>query len=281
MSEDQADYVTEALNLLHGEPSLVIEPERTIIERRGGEFKETVVPAFVKISTSFKGELVGMSDAALKVWIFIALSVNRKTGTAHPGLRTIAAALGKGVNTIQDCIKELEAAKLLQVDRQSKKYTIYEPLGYVSANRSDPVSGSDTVAETVSENAETVSENPQSVSDSQILNQRNQKKPDLVDGLLFFGKQGQERKEDKVEELIQEIERGLKVNITRTNSNQAAARRILNDGRSFGQWLTWCISDEWRAAHLYLYADLDKVWRDFPQAFDNQTGMNPQGLSLS
>jgi hypothetical protein len=267
--EDQADYITEALDLLHGEPSLVIEPERTIIERRGGELKETVVPAFVKISTSFKGELVGMSDAALKVWIFIALSVNRKTGTAHPGLRTIAAALGKGVNTIQDCIKELETAKLLQVDRQSKKYNIYEPLGYVSANRLDPVSEPDTVQESVSEKPESVSEKPESVSDSQILNQRNQKKPDLVDGLLHFGQVAKERKEDKVEEVIQTLERGLHVNITRSLSNQTVARRILKDGRPVETWLSWVKSDEWRAARLYIYADLEKVWRDYPQAFES------------
>lgn len=186
--EAKTDYVTEALDLLHGEPSLVIEPERTIIERRDGKFKETVIPAFVKISTSFKGELASISDAALKVWIFIALSVNRNTGIAHPGLRTIAAALGKGVNTIQECIKELEAANLLKVDRQSRKYNIYEPIGYVSANRADPVSEPDTVAETVSEKSETVSEKAKTVSDSQILNQRNQIKPEIplsVENAIF------------------------------------------------------------------------------------------------
>jgi hypothetical protein len=77
------------------------------------------------------------------------------------------------------------------------------------------------------------------------------------------------------------MERGLRVNISRSTANQATAKRILNDGRPFGQWLTWCISDEWRAAHLYIYADLEKVWRDYPQAFENQIGMNPQGLSIS
>ena len=194
--EDQADYITEskeALEMLgkgYDDPSVEIEPARTVVERRGAEFKEIERAAFVKISTSFKGELVGMSDAALKVWLFISLSVNRKTGRANPGLRTIAAALGKGVNTIRECLTELESLGLLLVDRNSKKYNIYEPTNYVSANRSD-VSEPDTVEKSVSENSESVSENSESVSASQILNQRNQnkpelRKPDLLDGILKY-----------------------------------------------------------------------------------------------
>jgi hypothetical protein len=182
-------YVQEAVEMLgkgYDHPAVEIEAPRTVIERTGGEFREVEKPAFVKISTSFKSELVQISDAALKVWIFIALSVNRNTGRANPGLRTIAKALGKGVNTIQECLQELEALKLLQVDRQSRKYNIYEPTSYVSANRSDPVSGSDTDGETVSEKPETVSENLQSVSDSRILNQRNQREPDLLDAEIHY-----------------------------------------------------------------------------------------------
>jgi hypothetical protein len=110
--------------------------------------------------------------------------------------------------------------------------------------------------------------------------QKNNKKGDFVDAALFYGKQAKEQGEDKVEELLQEMERGLRVNIARSTNNQQVAKRILKDARPFGQWLTWCISDEWRAAHLYLYADLDKVWRDYPQAFDNDTGNNPQGLEV-
>lgn len=99
---------------------------------------------------------------------------------------------------------------------------------------------------------------------------KKEKKGDLVDGILFFGQKAIDQGEDKVEELLAEMERGLRVNIARTTLNQAVAKRILKDGRPFGQWLTWCISDEWRAAHLYLYADLEKVWRDYPQAFVEQ-----------
>lgn len=93
------------------------------------------------------------------------------------------------------------------------------------------------------------------------------KKGDLVDGILFFAGQAKEQEIDKVEELMQELERGLRVNITRTTKNQQTARRLLRDGRSVARFLAWAVADEWRASHLYLYADLDKVWRDWPQAF--------------
>jgi len=124
---------------------------------------------------------------------------------------------------------------------------------------------------------------PPSMNDSQVRVKEKKeklKKGDAIDGLLFFGKQAQEQEVDKVEEFMQEVERGLHVNLPRTTGNQAAAKRILRDGRPFSQWLTWCISDEWRAAHLYIYADLEKIWQIYPQAFTTTTGTNPQGLEI-
>lgn len=124
---------------------------------------------------------------------------------------------------------------------------------------------------------------PPSTNDSQVRVKekiKKEKKGDLVDGILLFGKQAIEQGEDKAEEIIQELERGLRVNITRTTKNQAVAKRILKDGRPVQKWLFWCMLDEWRASHLYLYADLEKVWRDYPQAFDGTTGINPQDLEV-
>lgn len=264
-------------------PSIVIEPERTVLERRDGEFKEIVIPAFVKISTAFKKELKDIDPKSLKVWLYIALSVNRNTGKANPGLRTIAKNTGFGVNTVQECLKELETAGLLRVDRQSRKFNIYEPTQYVSANRLDPVSEPDTDTQTVSEEAQTVSENPQSVSDCQILNQRNQrlnqtsKRGDFIDGMIHFGQKAVRQGADKVEEVLQELERGLRVNIGRTTKNQAVAKRILRDARPISRFLSWVNAEEWRAAHAYLYADLEKVWRDWPQAFPSE---NKQGETV-
>jgi hypothetical protein len=85
---------------------------------------------------------------------------------------------------------------------------------------------------------------------------------------------------NEVEEILVKLELGLRVNIARSTNNQAVAKRILKDGRPLETWLGWVTSDEWRTAHLYIYADLEKVWRDFPQAFDTKISMNPQGLEI-
>ncbi len=109
-----------------------------------------------------------------------------------------------------------------------------------------------------------------STIDSQVgvkERKKKEKEGDLIDGMFHYARQAETQQADKVEGLIQEIERGIHVNILRSTGNQAVAKRILKDGRSFGQWLTWCISDEWRAGHLYIYADMEKIWRDYPQAF--------------
>lgn len=183
MSEDKPDYVSDALEMIGaGYAAVEIEKPRTSIERRDGQMKEVSKPAFVKISTAFKSELADISGDALKVWLFICLSINRNTGKANPGLRTIAAGVNLAVNTVQKALRELEDHNLLLVDRDTRHYNLYESPEFVSANRADPtVSNGDTVAQTVSNSAQTVSNLDPTVSPSVILNQINQNKPDLVD----------------------------------------------------------------------------------------------------
>jgi hypothetical protein len=184
--EEQADYVPDALEMMGaGYASIEIEQAKTIISRRAGKMVSEDRPAFVKVSTAFKQELSVISGDALKVWLFIALSINRTTGKANPGLRTIAASVNLAINTVQKALKELETMELLIVNREEKRYNIYETPEYVSANKAEPtVSRDDTPAETVSNPLLSVSNFSQSVSPSVILNQSNQNKPDLLDMLL-------------------------------------------------------------------------------------------------
>lgn len=188
MSEDQSEYtvqqdeINDALEMLGKgyETSVEIEHEQTIIQRRNGKLEAIEKSAFIKLLTAFKQELPAISGDALKVWIFIVLSINRKTGTANPGLRTIAAGVKLAVNTVQKCLAELEDLSLLVVDRKTARYNIYESPEYVSANRSDPtVSNGDTPAETVSNCSETVSNDAETVSPLMILNQINQSEPEI------------------------------------------------------------------------------------------------------
>lgn len=166
--------IEEALAMIGGyeHPSIEIVPAHSVIERRAGEFSEREVPSFVKISTNFKDEMGKVDEIALKVWLFIALSVNRVTNRANPGVRTIAAGCNLDKDTVTRAVKRLEEYGLLIVDRDSKKYNIYQPTGYVSANKSVPTEG--TIEESVPAEAESVPTKPESVPSRGGLNQSNQ-----------------------------------------------------------------------------------------------------------
>jgi DnaD/phage-associated family protein len=121
------------------EPAVVIERPRVIAEKMpNGEFIERTIPAYVKYSTAFKEELKKISGSALKVWTYIALSINEK-GIAFPGIRTIAEGCDLSHQTVITVIKELEAAKLLHVTRGDKRYNLYQPSDdYVAIFDNDP-----------------------------------------------------------------------------------------------------------------------------------------------
>ena len=95
---------------------------------------ESSPAAFVKIYTNFKEMLPSIDANALKVWLFIALSINRESEQAHPGIRTLARDCRLAPNTVTACVKKLETLGLLAVDREKKKFNIYEIPAYVSAH---------------------------------------------------------------------------------------------------------------------------------------------------
>lgn len=168
MSEPQADYLTDAMVMAgagYDRPSVEIEAPRLVIERRNRQMVETESPAFVKISTGFKSELKDLDPTALKVWLYIALSINRVSETAYPGLRKIATDTNLAINTVRDAVDRLENNyDLLSVTRHGTKRTIYRVTDFVSANHKEPVSKTDTHAQTVSVEYETVSVKAQTVS---------------------------------------------------------------------------------------------------------------------
>jgi hypothetical protein len=178
MENEISEEVQDAIDMLgagYQESSVEIEAPRTVIRRTNGRLEKVEQQAFIKLSTSFKTELTNISSDALKVWIFIALSINRETEIAYPGLRTISKSVNLAVNTVQKALKELEKLNLLIVDRESYRFNIYKTPGYVSANKKEPtVSPRDTLNKTVSNEQKTVSNGDKSVSPAVILNQINQ-----------------------------------------------------------------------------------------------------------
>lgn len=248
MSEQQDEYITDALEMMGtGYASIEIEQAKQVIIRRAGRMVSEDRPAFVKVSTAFKQELSVISGDALKVWLFIALSINRNTGKANPGLRTIAESVNLAVNTVQKALKELEAMELLTVDRDTKRHNIYETPEYVSANKAEPtVSNGDTPAQSVSNDGQSVSNSGQSVSPSVILNQNNQNKPDLLDAELLYNL--------KPATIRQAVKEHFRLNV---NWETKLAR----------QWMEWAVGENVTAEQLKAAASL---WRT-DKAFNWQT----------
>ena len=178
ISTEESQEALEMPGKGYHESALEIHPQTTIIRRRGFQMVEEVVPAFIKISTDFKGELANIDGNALKVWVFIALSINRNTEEAHPGVRTIAGALKMGENTVIAKIKELEALGLLLVNREDRKYNIYKIPEYVSANTKITASKTEADEKTASVKPQTASVNDQTASIAWRLNQNNQSQPE-------------------------------------------------------------------------------------------------------
>jgi hypothetical protein len=279
MSEQQAEYLTDALEMIGmNEPAIEIERSRTVVTRRNGKLTEEVRPAFVKISTAFKGEMKKLDPIALKVWLYIALSVNRNSGKANPGLRTIAEDCDLAINTVRAALERLEEAQLLTVDRQSRKYNIYEPVDYVSANRAAPtVSSTDTDAQTVSISGETVSISGETVSPRMILNQRNQNQPehkkDFIDGMLEIAQMPGAKKAIVKQYIAERIKSKLGLNPSGKDAESFIdyAANEHKKGNSFDAFLSWWIENNPKPE----YWSFRRMEQMYPRAFQAITTNQP------
>lgn len=189
MTQQQADYIIEAMELLEGTSIEISEPQK-IVERRGGKLIESDRPAFVKMYTDFKRELKTIDGDALKVWLYLALSVNRYTKDARPGLRKIAEETGLAINTVRGAIERLERDyHLLDVEKEEGKSSKYHPSDYISVAK-ETVSNGDTVTQTVSKKEGTVSNLSGTVSstrkDFAQLEELESTRKDVLDGIIHY-----------------------------------------------------------------------------------------------
>lgn len=224
-NDQELNDAIEMLGKGYDHPSLEIEPARTVIERRDGRMQEVERAAFVKISTAFKAEMKDIDEVALKVWLYIALSVNRHSNKANPGLRKIAEETGFAVNTVRDAVERLENKYgLLTIESGSgKSPNIYEPAAFVSAKKS--VSSGNTQDSGVSvssgsvsvssgsvsasrqKNAQPENQSNQSVTNAQILKSANAQVDAILDNELKAQKswQGREKLPEPLRDLADEF----------------------------------------------------------------------------
>lgn len=283
--EDSTENAMEMLGAGYEHPSLELHPPQTVIRRRGWEMQEEVIPAFVKISTAFKKELPSISGNAMKIWLFIALSINRNTEQAHPGIRKIATSCSVSQNTVTSCIKELEGLGLLSVNREDRKYNIYEMPDYVSAN-SKTASKNDTDTKTASIPVKTASKKQQTASTSRGLT----REPDKPDNTPANSKIINYSLLQKVSE---DFKLGMKMLQAPWETNkkgwQSFPRWLLEQeeaGRPVSQFCEWFMSDPFRAKTITNYSPdgrksdgLYSYKAIYLQAFETQDNDKPDRAS--
>jgi DNA-binding transcriptional regulator YhcF (GntR family) len=186
MTEQQANYVTEAMELLSAEPAAIIEQPRSRLVMRDGIGEEWTV-AWVKLSTAFKPHIKEIRGAPLAVWLYVALSVN-KQGVSFPSIDKMAEDTGYSRNGVMDAIKILEEKGYMKVRRGEKRYNLYEPEFAAIGKNKEPSDESTQFTGLLSQsNESTFSPDQSSVVDS---NKRNKIKQDMpLDWKLGHGEE--------------------------------------------------------------------------------------------
>lgn len=129
------ESVENALEMIGNHPTVIIENPRKSVVRKQGKMIEEEEPAWVKFSTGFKKELAELGEYALKVFLYIGLSIGFETGTSHPGYRKIAKDTGMAQNTAIKAVQELEEKGFLVVQKRDKSSNIYIPTRYISVGK--------------------------------------------------------------------------------------------------------------------------------------------------
>lgn len=179
--EEQADYVTEAMDLLNGEPAAIIEQPRSRLVLRDGLGEEWTV-AWVKMSTAFKPHIKELRGSPLAVWLYLCLSIN-KQGVAYPGIRTIAEDTGYSHQGVLDAITILEEKGYLKVRRGERKFNLYEP-EFAAIGRVNEPSASVNLVDSTDLTGQLLPADESSFSADESsgvdLNKRNKKKQDIT-----------------------------------------------------------------------------------------------------
>jgi hypothetical protein len=198
-----------------------------------------------------------------------------------------AEEMGMPVRTLREHRRKLD--ELGYIDCKQKQYT----QDIIIRNWTNPREYSGKVYNKPQSDTESEASNPQGYIQGYIQgnrkdvtptleskNQITKEKPDILDGMLYYGKQAIDSGENEIEQIAVKLETGLRFNFPRGTKDQAVYRRILKSGKPVERFIEWVKSDEKRLSFAFLYAkDTETIWRDWPQV-ENSAANNPQGLEV-
>lgn len=238
MSEDQADYVTEAVEMVwkgyDEQPAAIIESPRTVKALQDKGLVDYQVWGWVKMSAKFIAHLKYLKGAKLAIWQCIALSID-ESGTCKKTLKEIAELTDYSHTEVIDSIKELEEAGYLSVNRD-KKTNIYQPVFVARGEEKPKETLVKKLDSTPAYQYESSPSEENSVPSYRELKEFN-KKPDFLDGEIHF--------KLKPETIRQAVKKYFRINV---NWDTKLSR----------EWMEWAVKEEITAEQISHAAE---VWR--------------------
>ncbi len=224
-----------------------------------------------------------MGEYALKVFIYIGLSINFKTQSAYPGIRKIAEETGMDKDTVTKAVGELEEKGFLEVFRKEKSSNVYTPTRYFSIGESVPSGRTDENLSLDNSNLSLQNENLSLALEGNLHNKNNKKEQK---GLSEEETQQAYQKVDKILELNQ----GQKFywkgrEFFRDNhksyadwyhekTNQICGKKFQRSWqKAFSDWQ----NEELKIEHLQAAYDQDIVWR---KVFTDPNELTKKAIAL-
>lgn len=264
MSEEQAEYIISKEEVADATEMLGKGYDRPGRTKRGFE-KQT----YTQTPNSLFEIMRDMDECELKVVLYVCrMTFGYHREEAKISTRRLAEVIGMNTASVQKGARAAEKRGLIERIMDGQNTTTWRAIVETGDSESDTPSTKviQNLIQGDSKIESQVGLNKDKERDSKKGN--GHKKGDLIDGVMFYAEQSKERGEDKVEEILNDLERLLKRNIQRTGAWQDLARWMLKrrDTESHTTWAEHYMADPFNAKTSWRLTPA-QVRASWPQAF--------------
>jgi hypothetical protein len=216
-------------------------------------------PNYTQVPNDFFDMIPDMSDTELRVTlIMIRETIGYHRDAAKVGIAELGRRTGLSYNgAAAGCDSAGERKTFRRTNPEAKTQAEWE-LNIETPSASEGLS---------SKHPQPVRVTP-SASEGQVgLNKDKEikKEKDTLGSWIEISRKHAEQ-ENQEKEILDSLERGLKINIKRDNKSANYASKIYKDGRPVERWIEWYRSDAFRMSSAP-FMTVEKVWAMWPQAF--------------
>lgn len=139
MSEDQAEYITDALEMMgagYDKAAIIERPRKTHAIGDAG-LEEYQLFGWVKMSAKFCAHIKKLRGAKLSIWLCLSLNID-EDGECRLTQKELCAMTGYSHTEVIDSVTELNEMGFLSVDRSGKK-NLYKPVFVAKGKGKNPL----------------------------------------------------------------------------------------------------------------------------------------------